>query len=138
MTNRAQILLNSLARSAVGLTALTRPVPIIRLAGVDRVTAEKIAWIARLAGIRDLALGLGLLHAHTTGGKTQPWLVAGLLSDTADTAVLAHATAHHHLPAAYGTVMTLAAGGGAALATTTLTTERDHHHTQEQTGQPPR
>ncbi|OAA29237.1 hypothetical protein UG55_100348 [Frankia sp. EI5c] len=137
MTNQAQILLNGLARSAVGLTALTRPTPIIRLAGVDRVTAEKTAWIARLTGIRDLVLGIGLLHAHATGGPTRTWLVAGLCSDTADTAVLAHATANGQLPVGYGTAMIAAAGGGAALAVRTLTATHPSSGV-EQTANPPR
>ncbi|MEX5633751.1 hypothetical protein [Parafrankia sp. FMc2] len=128
MTSRAQILLNGIARSAVGLTAITRPVPIIRLAGVDRVTAEKIAWLARIAGIRDLALGVGLLHAHATHRPTQAWLVAGMCADTADTAAFAHAVAHRHLPPAGGTLMTAAAASGAALAAATLRTARREHN----------
>ncbi|WP_018640092.1 hypothetical protein [Parafrankia elaeagni] len=128
MTSRAQILLNGIARSAVGLTAITRPVPIIRLAGVDRVTAEKIAWLARIAGIRDLALGVGLLHAQATHRPTRAWLVAGMCADTADTAAFAHAVAHRQLPPAGGTLMTAAAAGGAALAAATLRTAHREHN----------
>ncbi|WP_018505948.1 hypothetical protein [Parafrankia discariae] len=120
-TDRAPILLNGLARTTVGLTALARPIQVIRATGVDRVTAEKIAWLARLAGIRDLALGAGLLHAQLTGAPTRGWLLAGLLADAADTAVFTHATIRHHLPPGTGTAMTAAAAGGVALAATALT-----------------
>ncbi|CAI7978098.1 MULTISPECIES: hypothetical protein [Parafrankia] len=131
MTNRAPILLNGLTRTTVGLTALTRPVRIIRATGVDRVTAEKIAWLARLAGIRDLALGAGLLHAQLTGAPTRGWLFAGLLADAADAAVFTHATTRRQLPPAAGTAMAAAATGGVALAATTLTR---HHPTNTRTG----
>ncbi|MCK9923411.1 hypothetical protein MXD61_16310 [Frankia sp. AgPm24] len=103
-------------RTAVGLAALTRAVDILRLTGIDRTTATHLAWTARLAGIRDIALGAGLLTAHTTGRDTHLWITAGMLADTADVSVFATATARGHLPPALGTAMTTAALGGAAAA----------------------
>lgn len=139
MTNQARILLNGLARSGVGIAAITKPVPIIRLAGVDRVTAEKIAWLARLAGIRDLALGLGLLHAHATSGPTWPWLAAALFADAGDTAALTHAAAGRNLPAATAVSMIAATVGGVALSASALAAGRSGDTAEvEQTGQPPR
>nr|MDT0666356.1 hypothetical protein [Micromonospora sp. DSM 115978] len=64
-------------RCAVGLGALARPADTIRFAGTDRVTAERTAWVARLAGARDLAIGAGLLDALLRGQPTGRWLAVG-------------------------------------------------------------
>lgn len=40
--------------------------------------------MARGLGARDLALGLGTLHAIDGGGPAKPWLQAGALADASD------------------------------------------------------
>jgi len=104
------------ARCGLGVTALTRPVAALRATGVDRVTAERTAWTARLLGGRDLALGAGLLHALAHRQPTDGWVWAGLIADTVDTAVLATATAQRKLSPATGTLASLLGAGAAAAA----------------------
>ncbi|CAO5185525.1 DUF4267 domain-containing protein [Frankia sp. AiPs1] len=111
-------------RTAVGTLALTRAVDTLRITGVDRVTATQLAWTARLAGIRDIALGAGLLTAQATGRDTHTWITAGMLADTADVSVFATATARGHLPPALGAAMTTLALAGAATATPLLRTPK--------------
>lgn len=105
-----------IARTTIGTIALTRATNTLRLTGTDRQTATHLAWTARLAGIRDIALGAGLLAALATGRDTHTWLTAGMLADTADVAVFTDATRRGHLPPALGTAMALAALAGAAAA----------------------
>mgnify|MGYP001260578762 CR=1 FL=1 len=52
VTGRVRVTLIGLARAAIGATILARPASVLRMTGVDRVTAEKITWVARLAAIR--------------------------------------------------------------------------------------
>ncbi|ABD11637.1 hypothetical protein ThrDRAFT_03262 [Frankia casuarinae] len=131
-----------ITRATIGILALSRPVDIIRLTGVDRVTAGRLAWLARLAGIRDLALGTGLLHALITRRDTTTWLWTGMIADAADVAVLATATTRGELPPMIGTAMTTAALGGVTAAVPlalprhhpntdpppTIDTGGEHHH----------
>ncbi len=78
------------ARCAIGVGLLTHPAGFVRLAGVDRVTAERTAWITQLAAARDIVLGAGLLATllRRDGRPVQSWLWAGMLVDMADAAVL--------------------------------------------------
>nr|WP_250280125.1 hypothetical protein [Frankia sp. Cppng1_Ct_nod] len=98
---------------------MTRPAGFARIAGIDRVTAERTAWIARVAAIRDIALGVGLLTAVVRDEPARGWLWAGMLVDTTDAAVLACAGARRDiapLPAAAAVVVAtcgLAAAGPA-------------------------
>jgi len=108
---RTHLGLLALARCAVGAAALARPVTALRATGVDRVTAEKTAWAARLLGGRDLALGGGLLHALARRHPTTGWVWAGLVADAVDVAVLSTAAARRQISPTTGT---LAASLGAA------------------------
>ena len=99
-------------RCAVGVAALARPVDAVRFAGVDRVTAQRTAWVARLAGARDLAIGAGLLDAMRRGQPTGGWLAAGALSDAMDAMIIGSATARGQLTALPGAAMTASAVGG--------------------------
>ncbi|WP_346434330.1 DUF4267 domain-containing protein [Candidatus Protofrankia californiensis] len=78
------------ARCVIGVGLLTRPTGFVRLAGVDRVTAERTAWITQLAAARDIALGAGLLATllRRDSGPVRGWLWAGMFVDMADAAVL--------------------------------------------------
>jgi hypothetical protein len=104
------------ARCGLGVAALARPAPALRATGIDRVTAERTAWTARLVGGRDLALGAGLLHALAHRQPTDGWVWAGLIADTIDTAVLTTATAQRKLSPATGTLAALLSAGAAAAA----------------------
>jgi len=103
-------------RCGLGVAALARPVTALRVTGIDRVTAERAAWTARLLGGRDLALGAGLLHALAHRQPTDGWVWAGLIADTIDTAVLTTATAQRKLSPATGTLAAFLSAGAAAAA----------------------
>ncbi|MDQ1648484.1 MAG: peptide-methionine (R)-S-oxide reductase [Frankiaceae bacterium] len=69
MSTPAPVLALALGRCAVGATVFVVPSVLARGMGVDSVTAERTAWIARLFGVRDVSLGLALLRiSHRSSG----------------------------------------------------------------------
>jgi peptide-methionine (R)-S-oxide reductase len=102
---------------------LARPVDAIRLAGVDRVTAQRTAWVARLAGARDLAIGAGLLDAMRRGQPTGGWQAAGVLSDAMDAVIIGSATVRGQLSVLPGAATTACAIGG-VLASAPIAVDR--------------
>jgi hypothetical protein len=75
---------NALAglRLAVGFGAWLFPRLAGRLFGLDVAGNPQLPYVARLFGVRDIALGLGVA---TTGGEAQnAWLRAGVVCDAAD------------------------------------------------------
>jgi hypothetical protein len=103
-------------RCTVGVAALARPVDTIRFASVDQVTAQRTAWVARLAGARDLAIGAGMLDAMLRRQPTSGWLAVGAISDAMDAMIIAAATVRGQLAILPGTVMTASAVGGVLAA----------------------
>lgn len=79
------------ARAAIGIAVLVAPRAVVRRGLAAGGPSEEAVVAVRLAGGRDLALGLGTLQA--CGGPAASlsgWLVAGALVDAVDAA--AHAT----------------------------------------------
>ncbi len=115
-THSPRVALLGVTRCAIGVGLLTRPAGFARIAGIDRVTAERTAWITRVAAVRDLALGAGLLTASTRGEPEQirTWLWAGMLVDAADAALLVAAGARHQVAPLSAAVAVAAAACGLA------------------------
>ena len=69
-------------RVAVGVSSWATPRAAGRLFGLDAAANPQSPYLARLFGVRDVALAWGTL---TTEGQTQrQWLLAGLACDLAD------------------------------------------------------
>ena len=77
-------------RIAIGTGAWALPDTTGKLFGLDPVGNPQASYLARLFGIRDIALGAGTLS--TEGASRQQWLKLGVVCDLADAAagVLAH------------------------------------------------
>lgn len=106
----------ALLRILIGLGAWLAPGISGRLFGLDPKGNPQAPFLARLFGIRDLALGVGTLT--TSGGARRTWLKLGVLCDSADAAAAWIGGRDGSLPryAALmsGTVAVGAAGLGAA------------------------
>ena len=76
--------LNTLAgmRMAVGASSWAAPRLTGRLFGLDADANPQAPYLARLFGVRDLALAWGVLGAE--GSARRQWLLAGLACDVAD------------------------------------------------------
>lgn len=77
-------------RTAAGVVLLAAPTLSLRLLGTDTATAQRVAWLTRMMGVRDGALGVGTLIASRRGDAL-PWVVAGAVSDAVDTLALSAA-----------------------------------------------
>jgi hypothetical protein len=88
LTSEAAARQLTVGRTLVATTLLTAPVPVLRLFGLDTATAQRIAWLARMAAVRDGALGVGALAASRTGNP-RSWLIGGAVSDAVDAAAVA-------------------------------------------------
>jgi len=76
------------SRIALGVAVLARPEMLVRAMRVDAATARRTAWLSRMLGARDLALGLGTLLVLTRGGEHRPWLMASGFADAVDAAAV--------------------------------------------------
>ena len=85
MEERELARLHACGRIAVGAWFVVLP----GLAGrmwIGSPAAERpVKVLARAFGVRDLALGLGVLIALDRGAPVRGWIEAGLLSDAVDT-----------------------------------------------------
>lgn len=69
-------------RAAIGIGAWTAPRATGRLFGLDSDANPQAPYLARLFGVRDLALAWGALASE--GSVRRQWLAAGLACDAAD------------------------------------------------------
>ncbi len=115
-----QKLINGLSglRLAVGVCSWATPRVAGRLFGLDAVANPQAPYLARLFGIRDVALAWGALSS--TGSAQRKWLLAGLACDAADAAAGIAGGRAGYLPQVTsvlvtGTALSAAALGAAAL-----------------------
>ena len=103
-------------RVAVGTSAWATPRLAGKAFGLDADGNPQSPYLARLFGIRDIALGIGTLT--TTGESQRRWLALGLLCDAADAAAGVLAGRAGYLPKVPTVMVTgvalVAAGLGAA------------------------
>jgi hypothetical protein len=71
-------------RVAIGVASWTTPRLAGRLFGLDAQANPQSPYLARLFGVRDVALAWGVLSSK--GEARRQWLVAGLACDVADVA----------------------------------------------------
>lgn len=76
------------ARTAFGAAMMARPGWATRPLGLDRRTADRVAYLPRMAGGRDLVLGVGAAQALLTGEPARPWLLGALAADCWDAATM--------------------------------------------------
>jgi hypothetical protein len=69
-------------RLAVGVSSWTTPRMAGKLFGLDAGENPQSPYLARLFGVRDIALAWGTMSAE--GGARRQWLIAGLACDAAD------------------------------------------------------
>ena len=83
----------ALIRCAAGSVLLARPRSVVDVLGGDPVLSPAGDWGTRMLGVRELALGLGVLVAAQgpDTARTRLWFAAGALSDAVDTVVLTSA-----------------------------------------------
>jgi hypothetical protein len=104
-------------RVAIGVSSWTTPRVAGRLFGLDAQANPQAPYLARLFGVRDVALGWGALS--TAGEVQRQWLLAGLACDVADALAGIAGARARYLPPVTGVLVTgtaLAAGARGAAA----------------------
>jgi hypothetical protein len=109
----------AMIRMAIGTSAWATPRLAGKAFGLDAAGNPQSPYLARLFGIRDIALGVGAIS--TTGEARKQWLTLGVMCDAADAAAGIFAGRAGYLPKVPTVLVTgtalLAAGMGlAALA----------------------
>jgi hypothetical protein len=108
----------AIARLAVGGSAFATPRLAGRAFGLDAVANPQTPYLARLFGVRDAALGVGILTSQ--GDARRQWLMIGVGCDAADAlAGLAGARAGY-LPKATTALVTAAALSAIAMGVLAL------------------
>jgi hypothetical protein len=100
-------------RLAVGGAFLAFPVASVRLLGVDSASAARMSWLARMAGVRDLAIGAGILGAGVARRGPVSALLASALVDAADAAFVAIAARDARVDRVRGLATAVAAAAAA-------------------------
>jgi hypothetical protein len=106
-------------RLAIGASAWATPRLAGKAFGLDAAGNPQSPYLARLFGVRDIALGVGALS--TTGEARRQWLTLGVMCDVADAMAGYFASRGGYLPRVpavlvTGTAMVAAGLGLAALA----------------------
>jgi len=99
-------------RTAIGTVMLVAPQVVPHLLGVGAASRARISWVVQMLGVREVALGAGVLAAQQSA-DARGWVVAGGVCDLVDAVVVAAAArrgAVDAAPAAAVAVSALAAG----------------------------
>lgn len=105
-------------RLAIGASAWATPRLAGRVFGLDADANPQAPYLARLFGVRDVALGWG---AMTSSGDTQrKWLLAGMACDVADALAGVAGARARYLPPVTGVLVTGTALAAAALGAAAL------------------
>ena len=97
-------------RTGIGVVMVAQPSLLPRILGADRVTAERVSWLTRMVGIREIAIGSGTVAAPGRG-----WILAGIASDIGDGLSVASAVRARHVNRVTGAGTVLAAAVGIAM-----------------------
>jgi hypothetical protein len=108
-------------RTAVGVVMLTRPALVPQALGVDRATADRMAWSVQMLGAREVALGLGAVAAGRQAARagdrsaSRLWLLGGLLADAVDALAVARAVGQGRLATPAGGALVAVAATAAGI-----------------------
>jgi hypothetical protein len=109
-------------RIGIGAASWTTPRLAGRLFGLDAGANPQSPYLARLFGVRDIALAWGTLGSEGAGRRQ--WLLAGVACDLADALAGIAGARRGYLPRATGAMVTGAALTAAALGAGALRDQR--------------
>lgn len=105
-------------RMAIGVGAWATPRLAGRLFGLDAGANPQSPYLARLFGVRDVALGWGIMG--TEGDARRQWITVGIACDVADALAGLAAGLGGYLPRRTSALVTVTALGAAALGASAL------------------
>jgi hypothetical protein len=108
----------AITRLAVGGSAFATPGLAGRAFGLDVEANPQAPYLARLFGVRDAALGIGILTSQ--GEARRQWLMIGVGCDAADALAGLAGGREGYLPKATAAVVTATAVGAIVMGTLAL------------------
>jgi peptide-methionine (R)-S-oxide reductase len=102
-----------ITRVVIGAGLLVSPVGLARGLGIDAQTARRVGWMARIAGAREVAIGLGTLRAWRRDEPMEGWIAAQAISDGVDAVAFAVTAARGDVGPARGWGLAAFAASGA-------------------------
>jgi hypothetical protein len=102
-----------ITRVVIGTGLLVSPVGLARGLGIDAQTARRVGWMARIAGAREVAIGLGTLRAWRREEPLDGWIAAQAISDGVDAVAFAVTAARGDVGPARGWGLAAFAASGA-------------------------
>lgn len=100
-------------RIVIGMGLLVSPVGLGRGLGISPDTSREVAWMARVAGGREIALGIGTLQAWRRGDPVDGWVTAQAVSDGVDAVAFTVSAARGQVGALRGYGLAMLALSGA-------------------------
>ena len=97
-------------RTGVGTVMLLAPHVLPQLLGVDAAARARTSWLVQMLGVRELALGIGVLAADRSGGA-RPWAVASSACDLVDAVVVGAAVRRGAVHPSWGSAVAVSALG---------------------------
>ena len=92
---------------------IVNPAGLGKALGLSDERAREAGWLARLAGAREIGIGLGTLAAWRSGAPTAGWVAAQAISDGSDAVAFTAMAAQGKITPARGLGMGLFALSGA-------------------------
>lgn len=102
-----------ITRIVIGAGMIINPAGLGRALGLPPDQATAAGWLARLAGAREMGIGLGTVHAWRTGAPTAGWVAAQAVSDASDAIAFATVAAQRRISVTRGLGLGLFALSGA-------------------------
>lgn len=102
-----------ITRVVIGAGLLISPIGLARGLGIDAETARRVGWMARIAGAREVAIGLGTLQAWRRKEPMDGWIAAQAISDGVDAVAFAVTAARGDVGPARGWGLAAFAASGA-------------------------
>jgi len=102
-----------ITRLAIGAGLILGPAGLGKALGLSEADAKAAGWLARLAGAREIAIGLGTLDAWRSGKAVDGWVAAQGISDASDAIAFATVALQGKVSPVRGWGMSLFALSGA-------------------------
>lgn len=102
-----------ITRLVIGAGMLANPAGLGKALGLTDDAAREAGWLARLAGAREIGIGLGTLLAWRSGAPAAGWVAAQAISDGSDAVAFAVSAAQGRISTSRGWGMGLFALSGA-------------------------
>ena len=102
-----------ITRLAIGAGLIIGPAGLGKALGLSADDAKRAGWLARLAGAREIAIGLGTLDAWRSGKSVDGWVAAQGISDASDAIAFATVALQGKVSPVRGWGMSLFALSGA-------------------------